>query len=738
MAENRELALVLKLVADQFQSELKKSGGMLGEFTSFIANWKTQLVAAGGALFAIAKSTANYGEDLLKTSQKVGINVEALAGLQHAAKLADLDNAQLAQGLKFLSVNMVEAARQTGDGEALFRRVGIAATDATGQLRPTEAVLLDVAEAFANSKDGAGKAELAVKLFGKAGLDLIPFLNQGKAGIKELMAEAQRLGLVLSKEDAEAADRFNNELKKMSAAMQGVKVRLGIELLPAFTELFRVMKELLSGPGMALIKGEFQGLAAIFTLLSHGIRETSAEVQTFYEKLGKSEAVKKFYNDALVEGRKALDAETEHKLRMIFEMPGARPKATGEVFGPPAPKPEIAQLADQEKLGKALLEIFLEQQRAVEIRNQLAREGAAAEEAAYRHLMDFKDQEEKNEEERQAHLGRTIVEQTTLDVQIREAARAEEQHGLLENAQAWTAYYEQLGGDAQNFLAHKTELLRAQLANELDLTKAQSAELLQAWRDHDSARAEHLLADSPKSATQKETIELNVTRQDIQNLRAASDDFFAGWTEGMRKYVKDTQSGFGLAADMARRTAQLMETGFKNFFFDAMDHRIQSFKDVLRSLLGFAKQIIAQITAQLVTAQIVRFATSFGGVPTGIGTPSSGSSAIAEALGSNSGVRRFALGGSFVVGGSGGTDSVPVGFLATPGEEVSVRTPSQQRQSSAINIAITVNAASGERRESGTGSAPNFSQLARDLSRLVEAKLLDEQRPGGLLARGTA
>ena len=40
----------------------------------------------------------------------------------------------------------------------------------------------------------------------------------------------------------------------------------------------------------------------------------------------------------------------------------------------------------------------------------------------------------------------------------------------------------------------------------------------------------------------------------------------------------------------------------------------------------------------------------------------------------------FATGGSFLVGGSGGTDSQFVGFMATPGEEVSVGTPGQQRE----------------------------------------------------------
>ncbi len=43
----------------------------------------------------------------------------------------------------------------------------------------------------------------------------------------------------------------------------------------------------------------------------------------------------------------------------------------------------------------------------------------------------------------------------------------------------------------------------------------------------------------------------------------------------------------------------------------------------------------------------------------------------------------FASGGSFMVGGSGGTDTTPVQFRATPGERVIVQTPEQQRASDA-------------------------------------------------------
>jgi hypothetical protein len=44
-----------------------------------------------------------------------------------------------------------------------------------------------------------------MQLFGKSGATLIPFLNQGKAGIKELGEEAERLHVTMTTEGVEGA-----------------------------------------------------------------------------------------------------------------------------------------------------------------------------------------------------------------------------------------------------------------------------------------------------------------------------------------------------------------------------------------------------------------------------------------------------------------------------------------------------------------------------------------------------
>lgn len=313
MAE-QEIAVILRLVAKEFQDELKKSQGLLGEFGGFINSWKTQLAAAATTLFAIAKSTADYGDNLLNTSQKIGIGVEALAGLQHGAKLANLEQVQFVQGLKFLSQNIVEAASGMGDGASQFNRMGLSVQTVTGQLKPTEQVLLEVTDKFSSMRDGAAKSELAVKLFGKTGIELIPFLNQGKAGLQGMMEEAKRLGLVMSEQDVKAADEFNDALDRLIGAGRGITLAIGKGLMPVLTQLMELLTTLASGPvkdlGGLISETVQTHLIAVNALL----KELAANYQAVKDFFGTSKSSEQIVAELRANVEKA---EQEAKLKLF-------------------------------------------------------------------------------------------------------------------------------------------------------------------------------------------------------------------------------------------------------------------------------------------------------------------------------------------------------------------------------------------------------------------------------------
>lgn len=241
------LNLLSKAANDAFvrmedaNSRLGMLGSVLGRLGPAGMIVGASVAALGYGMHQLVVPVAEVGEELNKLSQKTAVSVEALSALLYASELSDVSAESLTKALKFLSTAMFDAKVKGGEGSAALKAFGVSALDAQGQIRPTEQVLLDLAEKFAAMPDSAEKAALAVKLFGKNGLDMIPMLNQGRDGLNEMMEEAKRLGLVMSADAARAAEEFNDNMKRLHAVNEGVQRQIGSALLPILADLTEQM-----------------------------------------------------------------------------------------------------------------------------------------------------------------------------------------------------------------------------------------------------------------------------------------------------------------------------------------------------------------------------------------------------------------------------------------------------------------------------------------------------------------
>jgi microcompartment protein CcmK/EutM len=145
-------------------------------------------------------------------ASKAGMAVEEFSALSFAAGQAEVTSAQLAKATKFLSEDMVAQGRSTSS------------------LR--EEMLL-LADQFSAMDEGPEKIAIAVDRLGKAGQDMIPFLNQGRAAIEAQTETARRLGLVVGDDFAKNADSFNDKMGEMKGQIQGTFLQLADTILPS-------------------------------------------------------------------------------------------------------------------------------------------------------------------------------------------------------------------------------------------------------------------------------------------------------------------------------------------------------------------------------------------------------------------------------------------------------------------------------------------------------------------------
>ena len=230
----------------QFQDSLQRiernTASSVGRMQGAVAGLGRAFASLGvglslGGLVLGIRSTANALDDLSKSAQAVGVSVEALSALRFAGSLSGASVEEINTALVRLSTKLQDAAGGSKEAEATFKALGIAVSDGAGGIRLTEEVLGDIAEEFAKYRDGAEKSAIAVDLFGRAGARLIPLLNNGRAGLAELRAEAERLGLVIDTETAKAAERFNDELERLGMSIDALKVRSFSPLISALADI---------------------------------------------------------------------------------------------------------------------------------------------------------------------------------------------------------------------------------------------------------------------------------------------------------------------------------------------------------------------------------------------------------------------------------------------------------------------------------------------------------------------
>jgi len=161
--------------------------------------------------------------------------------------------------------------------------LGISVKDASGKLRDSNAVMLEIANRFHDMPDGAAKTAIALGLFGKAGAEMIPMLDQGGDAISKLSTK-------MTAAFAEKADDYKKRLAALGGQVQALGIDLAEALLPAlekitiavtqgieaFNKLPGPVKDLAVGGALIAlawgpITGIFSGAVGLFAAAANGM-----------------------------------------------------------------------------------------------------------------------------------------------------------------------------------------------------------------------------------------------------------------------------------------------------------------------------------------------------------------------------------------------------------------------------------------------------------------------------------
>lgn len=234
--------VVTQLVIDGKNNSKKAFTEAESQLTSLSKHAKTVGAAigvalAGGAFTSYIKESIDAIDKTDELAERVGIAAGEFAGLQYAAKFASVEGDALASTMSKFNQNIAKAAEGSAVQAKAFDTIGVAVRDVGGNIKSVGVLFSEVADQFAKLPEGPQKGALAIQLFGKQGAALIPLLNRGAAGIKELTDQAKALGLIMDTETYKAAGQFNDSLDALGSVSQGVGQKIAADLLPTLNDI---------------------------------------------------------------------------------------------------------------------------------------------------------------------------------------------------------------------------------------------------------------------------------------------------------------------------------------------------------------------------------------------------------------------------------------------------------------------------------------------------------------------
>lgn len=243
-----------------FGDDMKRAGAKIG----------VALTAAAAGLGVALQSAINDMDKLAKTSRQIGVPVEELSRLQHAAELSGVSFGKLETGLARLNKSITEAGQGLSTPIRGFKALNLEFRNADGSLRTVSEMLPEIADRFKNMRDGPEKTALAMQLLGRAGREMIPLLNGGAEGIAKMNAEADALGLTIDQNTAVAAENFNDNMTRLKRAGSGLVNQLAGRVLPTLVSLSEMFLD--SAKGSSTLTVTVDGLVLAFKgLVSAGV-----------------------------------------------------------------------------------------------------------------------------------------------------------------------------------------------------------------------------------------------------------------------------------------------------------------------------------------------------------------------------------------------------------------------------------------------------------------------------------
>lgn len=226
--------------------------------------------AVTGAAYAMVNDFANTATEIDQLTKRLNVNAEAFQATAFAAKSFGIEQDQLADGMKELSMRAGEFALDGKANADAFGEIGITQAQAKQYGNNIEGLFRLVRNKLSEVKEQGKRQFLADALFGGGLADVGgEFFSQTSANIEALQKQARESGLVISQENIDMAREYTREMDLLQARIKGLWNIVASNLLPIFTRITRKVKEFFDLHGEDIVNGLTAAIKGLITAIKY-------------------------------------------------------------------------------------------------------------------------------------------------------------------------------------------------------------------------------------------------------------------------------------------------------------------------------------------------------------------------------------------------------------------------------------------------------------------------------------
>lgn len=284
----------------EFKDKLGDVGDKLSKFGLAMQGVKAGFEMVSGAVNMAVNAykqfigdTVTMADELMEQSVVTGLSTDALQEYAFMAELVDTDVSTITGSMAKMTKNMATASKGTGDAYNAFKKLGVAVTDESGELRDANEVFQEAITALGNMDNETEANALAMQIFGKSAMELNPLIDAGAEAIEEYRNQAHEMGYVLDTETLEALGGVDDTMQLLTNQFTAVKNEIAVALLPIVQEITTAFLEWAQSVDWEKVG---QIIKAVFDGIGAAINAVIPIVKTIIEWFGKIvEAVKSIF-----------------------------------------------------------------------------------------------------------------------------------------------------------------------------------------------------------------------------------------------------------------------------------------------------------------------------------------------------------------------------------------------------------------------------------------------------------